>query len=113
MRDRLRHLFDLVDPMPPMPAPTLVNWDRLALVPDTGVRGASLRFELGDLVVHVEIGVVLTGLVVPAVNEVEVRWPDGMTWAPVDGHGLFEVDDVPRGPVRLVIGTAATDWFVR
>lgn len=99
--------------MPHAIPPVIQDWDLLPLVPESGVRGSSLRFGLGDLTVYVEVGVVLTGLVVPRVDEVEVRWPDGVTWAVVDRYGVFEVDDVPRGPVRLVIGNAATDWFVR
>jgi hypothetical protein len=117
MRDRLRRLFDLVDPMPEATAaPVDPGWARLAALPElVGTRdhGPALSFGLGDLTVHVEVGPLLTGIVTPPVAEVVVRWVDGMTWAAVDEHGMFEVDDVPRGPVRLVIGDAVTDWFVR
>jgi hypothetical protein len=116
VRDRLRRIFDLIDPMPPVIALPVENeLDRLELVPDPGTRDAepTLCFQLGDLTLQLELGAVLTGMVAPSVAEVEVQWPEGATWAPVDAHGLFEVDDVPRGPVRLVIGDAATAWFVR
>jgi hypothetical protein len=111
--ERLRRLFDLIDPMPDVtvtPADTV--WDRLDIVPELATRGSSLCFHRGDLVVHVEVGTTLRGMVV-GVDVVEVRWPTGVTWAAVDSRGLFEVADVPPGPVRLVIADAATDWFVR
>jgi|1185.fasta_scaffold1323270_1 hypothetical protein len=115
MRERLRQLFDLVDPMPTAVEPPVdFGWERLAYVPEkVRTRGSTMTFALGNRVLHVEVGVVVTGLVIPAVDEVEVRWPDGVTWVPVDKCGFFELGDVPRGPVRIVIGNAATGWFVR
>jgi hypothetical protein len=117
MRERLRQLFDQLDPMPAAIEPPMdLGWRRLEALPElTATRGHETRlsFGRGGFVIQVEIGTVLTGLVVPWIAEIEVRWPDGVTWAAVDEHGIFEVDDVPRGPVRLVIDGAATDWFVR
>jgi hypothetical protein len=111
--ERLRRLFDLLDPMPQaVVAPTDVAWDRLTAVPDTGIRGANLCFTDGHRVIHVEVGASLSGMVT-GVDEVQVWWPGGVIRAPVDAQGLFEVDGVPAGPVRLVVGDAATDWFVR
>ncbi len=111
--ERLRRIFDILDPMPPAPgAPTDIAYDRIDTVPDTGTRGTSMRFERDDLTIHLEIGSVLTGMLIGA-TELEVRWPNGMKQAAVDSMGLFEVDSVPRGPVRLVVGAAVTDWFVR
>jgi hypothetical protein len=110
---RLRGLFDVVDPMPaaiPPADPPLVC---LEPVPQAGTRGSTLTFGDGQFTVEVECGARLTGLIIPAAGELEVRWPDGGARVPVDEHGLFEVDDVPSGPVRLVIGDVATAWFVR
>jgi hypothetical protein len=111
MKD-LRRLFDLLDPTPEVTTtPTTPEHGRLTTSPED-TRGVTMRFT-GDFTVHLEIGRVLTGVVEPWAPEVEVRWPQGTTWAQVDEHGIFEVDDVPRGPIRLVIGDTATDWFVR
>jgi hypothetical protein len=113
MIERLRRLFDLLDPMPEAAVvPVDMAWDRLEVVPELATRGSSRCFQRADLVVHVEVGTVLRGMVA-GVDEVEIRWPQGATWAAVDSRGLFESADVPPGPVRLVIGDAATDWFVR
>lgn len=113
MIERLRRLFDLLDPMPGIAvAPADIAWDRLEVVPELATRGSNRCFRRADLVVHVEVGSVLRGMVVGA-DEVEVRWPGGGTWASVSPEGLFEVAGVPSGPVRLVIADAATDWFVR
>jgi hypothetical protein len=117
MRERLRRLFDAVDPMPEIIAtPTHDRPERLATLPEeVATRGleSSLSFRHKNFTIHIEIGAVITGIVVPWVPEIAVKWPDGVTWAQVDERGVFEVDDVPRGPVRLVMNNAATDWFVR
>jgi hypothetical protein len=118
VRERLRHLFDLIDPMPDVIAtPVGLAWERLAVMPEpAGTRNhvsPTLCFKKDSVTVQVEIGAVLTGMVVPATAEVTVRWPDGVIRVPVDERGLFEVDGVPPGPVRLEIGHAVTDWFVR
>jgi hypothetical protein len=118
VRERLRRVFDLVDPMPDVIAvPVDLVADRFDEMPElVGTRhhvSPTLCFRRGGTTVQVEIGAVLAGIVVPATAEVDVCWPDGAVRVPVDGRGLFEVDGVPAGPVRLVIDGAVTDWFVR
>ncbi|MEV4311932.1 hypothetical protein [Actinocrispum sp. NPDC049592] len=111
--ERLRRIFDILDPMPAAPAaPMDIAYHHINVVPDTGTRGTCMRFERGEVTIHLEIGSALTGMVIGA-TELEIRWPNGMTQVTIDPMGLFEVDCVPRGPARLVVGTAATDWFVR
>ncbi|HEV2783059.1 MAG TPA: hypothetical protein VGX25_27065 [Actinophytocola sp.] len=76
----------------------------------------SFRFAGNDVRVQLELHrlpwrVRVIGLVTP-VLDVEVRWPTGVRRVRPDDAGLFRVDDLPRGPLRLVIGeTFATPWF--
>jgi hypothetical protein len=117
VREELRRVFDLIDPMPNVIAtPTATNWDRFEELPElAGTRNQgtpTLCFRREDTFVQVEIGATLVGIVTP-VAEIEVRWPAGAIRPPVDERGLFEAKGVPAGPVRLVIDGAVTDWFVR
>lgn len=117
MIERLRWILDQVDPMPEViAAPSDAVVERLAVLPDQeGMRSQAhtLRFGGTNTVLQLEIEDVITGVVDPVDVEVVVRWPDGVVLAEVDERGLFEVDGVPNGPVRFVVGGAATDWFVR
>ncbi|MET0132798.1 MAG: hypothetical protein ABW215_04310 [Kibdelosporangium sp.] len=114
MIERLREIFDVVDPAPDVVAEPNEVRERLAAFTDpVPMRdsGARLCFRKSGMTVDLELGNVLSGKITPAGSDVLVRWPDGVVWAGVDERGLFEVD-VPRGPVQIVVGNAATDWFV-
>jgi hypothetical protein len=72
----------------------------------------SFRFAAGEISVGVDLrGPSLVGLVHP-VMEVEVHWLTGSRRVRPDAYGLFRLDDVPRGPLRVLVGqTHVTRWF--
>jgi hypothetical protein len=78
------------------------------------VRSGSRSFHFADDEISVLLGlrgVRLTGLVVP-VLPVEVCWPAGSRLVAPDDAGFFTADDLPKAPLRLVVGgTRATRWF--
>jgi hypothetical protein len=114
------------DPVPPGVLSDAAEAFALALVPDgwrilepladaTVVRaaGRSLRFGDNEITVEVELARAgLIGLVSPPA-EVEVA---GHRVEP-DAAGYFRVDELPRGPIRVVVHrpghqTVATRWFL-
>jgi hypothetical protein len=92
--------------------------ERLELLADSvPVRsdGRSLRFAGTGISVEVRVcrlpwGARLDGLVSPAAD-VAVHWPAGARAAGTDPAGFFRLDDLPTGPLRIVVGSHATPWF--
>jgi hypothetical protein len=94
------------------------GWDRLELLADpvlvrSGDR--SFRFAANEISVEVRLcrlpwGARLDGLVSPAAD-LEVHWPAGTRAAGTDPAGFFRLDDLPNGPLRIVVGSHATPWF--
>ena len=78
------------------------------------VRSGTRSFRFGDKETFVKVdvrGAHLVGLVRP-VAEVEVCSPSGSRWVLPDDTGVFRLDDLPRGPLRIVVGRShATRWF--
>ncbi len=123
----LAELAALLRRLDPVPDPVLAaarsafalallppDWTLLEQLPEpAAIRSTarSLRFRDGDLSVHVELrGTRLSGLIDP-VSPVDVQWPNGSVRAEPDAGGFFRVTGLPRGPLRLVIGSRATRWF--
>lgn len=94
------------------------GWERLApVVEDSALVRTATRtflFASKETWIRVELrGATLLGLVSP-VRDVDLRWPAGARRIRPDATGLFKVDGVPRGPLRLVVAeTHATPWFQR
>lgn len=91
------------------------EWTRLEPVAEPLLVRAgrrSFRFAAGGVSVRVDLrGAALVGLVHP-VMDVEVHWPTGSRQVRPDAYGLFRLEDVPRGPLRVLIGhTHVTRWF--
>jgi hypothetical protein len=96
------------------------DWQLLEFITEEPalVRSGSQSLRFGDNEFSVEVDVrgrpwriQLIGLVTP-VTDIEVCSGTGRWRVDPDAAGFFRVDDLPRGPVRLVIGqTRATPWF--
>ena len=77
--------------------------------------GASVEVELAEVRPR---RLRLLGLVSPADGgEVVVRWPSGSARSTVDAAGRFRAEDVPAGPLSLVLRQGggpplATDWLI-
>ena len=78
------------------------------------VRSGTRSFRFGDNETFVKVdvrGAHLVGLVFPVVD-VELCTPSGSRRVRPDDTGLFRLDDVPRGPLRVVVGRShVTRWF--
>jgi hypothetical protein len=94
------------------------GWERLELLADSVlVRSGdrSFRFAGNEIAIEVRLcrlpwGARLDGLVSPAAD-LEVRWPAGARVAGTDAAGFFRLDDLPNGPLRIVVESHATPWF--
>ena len=126
--DELRSLLSRVDPVPDAvyanaeAACTLAwledGWERLAPVAGAALLRSDARtFRFAGKGICVEVrlcrlpwGVRLDGLAAPA-SAIEVRWPTGSVGCRPDAAGLFRLDDLPLGPLRIELGSLATPWF--
>src|SRR5256885_15984286 len=127
-RDLLAELAALLRRVDPVPGEVRAAAERLfalAFVPDGWTRlepvaepaptrsgTRSFRFRDKDFFVKVDVrGRRLAGLVSP-VAEVGVCWPSGSRHLDTNEWGFFQTDDLPRGPLRVIVGeTHATRWF--
>lgn len=107
-------------------AGALVNIDWLVPLPVALLRSASTRrLSLGrpgePAVLHLELRphhstTAVTGLA-PAGSRLDLYWRGGRGTADLDEVGYFRFDDVPAGPLRLVLvepdrTPRATRWFL-
>ena len=91
------------------------DWTRLEPVAEPLLVRAgrrSFRFAANEISVRIALhGPSLVGLVHP-VMEVEVCWPSGGRRLHPDASGVFRLDDVPRGPLRVLVGQShVTRWL--
>lgn len=90
------------------------EWTLLRPAEGAAVRAArrSFRFSAGEISIRVDLhGGRLAGLVSPAMA-VEVCWPSGSRHLSPEDSGFFTLEDVPRGPLRVVAGRRyVTRWF--
>ena len=91
------------------------EWTRLEPVAEPLLVRAgrrSFRFAADGISVRVDLrGASLVGLVHPVVD-VEVHWPTGRRRVRPDTYGVFRLEEIPRGPLRVLLGdTHVTRWF--
>jgi hypothetical protein len=127
-RDVLAELGELLRRVDPVPDEVRVaaeealdlaflppSWTRLEPVAEpTLMRAGARSFRFGDKETFVKVdvrGPALVGVVFP-ITDVEVCWPSGSRRVRPDESGLFQVDDLASGPLRVIVGrTRVTRWF--